>query len=52
MVQEIRETEVVIADTLTQQEKGTIPNDYVFALIGGAPPTAFLQSIGIAIPKG
>jgi len=52
MVQEVRETEVVIADTLTQQEKGTIPNDYVFALIGGAPPTAFLQSIGIIIPKG
>jgi thioredoxin reductase len=52
MVTEIREGEVVIADTRTQQEKGTIPNDYVFALIGGAPPTAFLQSIGITIPMG
>jgi len=52
MIKEIREGEVVIADPRTQQEKGTIPNDYVFALIGGAPPTAFLQSIGITIPKG
>lgn len=51
MVKEIRELEVVITDTRTQQEKGTIPNDYVFVLIGGAPPTAFLQSIGIEIPK-
>ena len=52
MIKEIREAEVVIADTRTQAERGTIPNDYVFALIGGAPPTAFLQSIGITIPKG
>ena len=52
MVKEIRESEVVIADTRTQQEEGTISNDYVFALIGGAPPIAFLQSIGITIPKG
>ena len=52
MIKEIRDAEVVIADTRTQQEKGEIPNDYVFALIGGAAPTAFLQSIGITIPKG
>ena len=52
MIKEIRDTEVVIADTVTEAEQGTIPNDYVFALIGGAPPTAFLQSIGITIPKG
>jgi len=52
MIKEIRDAEVVIADTRTQQEKGEISNDYVFALIGGAAPTAFLQSIGITIPKG
>jgi thioredoxin reductase len=52
MIREIRDAEVVIADTRTQQEKGEISNDYVFALIGGAAPTAFLQSIGITIPKG
>ena len=51
MIKEIRESEVVVADTGTQQEKETIPNDYVLALIGGAPPNAFLQSIGISIPK-
>jgi thioredoxin reductase len=51
MIREIRETEVVIEDTWTKASKGTIPNDYVLALIGGAPPTAFLQSIGIEIPK-
>ena len=51
MIKEIRESEVVVADTRTQREKGTIPNDYVFALIGGAPPTSFLQSVGIEIPK-
>src|SRR5215813_1291668 len=51
VIKEIRESEVVIADTQTQQEKGRIVNDYVLALIGGAPPTAFLQSVGIEIPK-
>jgi thioredoxin reductase len=50
-IREIRETEVVIEDTWTKADKGIIPNDYVLALIGGAPPTAFLQSIGIEIPK-
>jgi len=51
MIKEIRDADVVIADTRTQKEKGIIPNDYVLALIGGAAPTAFLQSIGITIPK-
>jgi thioredoxin reductase len=51
VVREIRETEVVIEDTWTKADKGTIPNDYVLALIGGAPPTVFLQSIGIEFPK-
>jgi thioredoxin reductase len=50
-IKEIREREVVLADTTTKEEKGQIENDYVLALIGGAPPTKFLESIGITIPK-
>jgi thioredoxin reductase (NADPH) len=51
VIKEIRDSEVVIADTRTQEEKGRIENDYVLALIGGAPPTRFLESIGITIPQ-
>ncbi len=51
MITEIREREVVLADTWTKEEKGKFENDYVLALIGGAPPTKFLESIGITIPK-
>jgi thioredoxin reductase len=51
MIKEIRENEVVIADTRSEADKGVIPNDYVLALIGGAPPTRFLESIGIEVPK-
>ena len=51
VVKEIRENEVLVADARTQEEKARIPNDFVFALIGGAPPTKFLESIGITIPK-
>ena len=50
-IKEIREREVVLADTRTKEEKGKIENDYVLALIGGAAPTKFLESIGISIPK-
>jgi thioredoxin reductase (NADPH) len=50
-IKEIREREVVLADTWTKEEKGKFENDYVLALIGGAPPTRFLESIGITIPK-
>jgi thioredoxin reductase len=50
-IKEIREREVVLQDTWTKEEKGKIENDYVLALIGGAPPTKFLESIGIIIPK-
>ncbi len=50
-IKEIKDTEVVIADTRTQEEKDRLENDYVLALIGGAPPTKFLESIGILIPK-
>ncbi|HEV8367316.1 MAG TPA: NAD(P)-binding domain-containing protein [Pyrinomonadaceae bacterium] len=50
-IKEIRECEVVLADTRTKEETAEIENDYVLALIGGAPPTRFLESIGINIPK-
>lgn len=51
VIHEIRDREVVLQDTWTKDGKGTIENDYVLALIGGAPPTKFLESIGISIPK-
>ncbi len=50
-IKEIREREVVLADTRTKEETGKIENDYVLALIGGAAPTRFLESIGVSIPK-
>ena len=50
-VKEVRADEVVLMDSLTKAETGTIANDYVLALIGGDYPTDFLKSIGITIPK-
>ncbi len=52
VIKEILETEVVLADTRsTDKEKERMANDCVLALIGGAPPTKFLESTGITIPK-
>ncbi|MBV9241392.1 MAG: NAD(P)-binding domain-containing protein [Acidobacteria bacterium] len=48
-IKEMREHEVVIEDVKTKQEVATIPNDFVFALIGGERPNRFLESIGIEI---
>jgi thioredoxin reductase len=53
-VKEITETEVALIDARepdprTANEKARIKNDYVFALIGGAKPTKFLESIGVRI---
>ena len=50
-IKEIRDGEVVLMNARTQEAKTTIPNDYVFAMIGGDRPTRFLESIGISIPK-
>src|SRR5215213_7551543 len=50
-IKEISDTEVVLMDALTKEEKATIANDYILALIGGDRPTKFLQSIGITIPR-
>jgi thioredoxin reductase len=48
-IKELRENEVVLEDVKTKKEIETIPNDYVFALIGGERPNRFLESIGITI---
>lgn len=48
-IREMREREVVIEDVKTKEIVATIPNDFVFALIGGERPNRFLESIGITI---
>ena len=48
-IKEMREHEVVLENPFTKQELETIPNDFVFALIGGERPNRFLESIGITI---
>ncbi len=48
-VKEIRDGEVVLQNARTQEEKATVPNDFVFAMIGGDRPTRFLESVGIKI---
>jgi thioredoxin reductase (NADPH) len=50
-VKEIRDREVVLMGARTKEETATVTNDYVLALIGGDRPTAFLESVGITIPK-
>ncbi|HEX8069771.1 MAG TPA: NAD(P)-binding domain-containing protein [Pyrinomonadaceae bacterium] len=48
-IKEIRDDEVVLMNARTQEEKATLKNDYVFAMIGGDKPTKFLEAIGIKI---
>jgi thioredoxin reductase len=48
-IKEIKEDEVVLMDVRSKEEKARIPNDYVFALIGGEKPTKFLEGLGIKI---
>jgi thioredoxin reductase len=48
-IKEIRDTDVVLMNARTTEEKITIPNDYIFAMIGGDRPTKFLESIGVKI---
>jgi len=45
----MRVNELVLENVVTKDEVGTIPNHYVFALIGGERPNRFLESIGITI---
>jgi thioredoxin reductase len=48
-IKEIRDGEVVLMNARSSEVKVTIPNDYIFAMIGGDKPTKFLESIGIKI---
>ena len=48
-IKEMREHELVLENVVTNEELETIPNDFVFALIGGERPNRFLESIGIII---
>jgi thioredoxin reductase (NADPH) len=48
-IREMREHELVLENVKTKEIVDTIPNDYVFALIGGERPNRFLESIGITI---
>lgn len=48
-IKEMRPHELVLENVRTKEEVGTIPNDLVFALIGGERPNRFLESIGITI---
>ncbi|MGB7202380.1 MAG: NAD(P)-binding domain-containing protein [Pyrinomonadaceae bacterium] len=48
-IKEMRGKEVVLEDVVTKEIVATIPNDFVFALIGGERPNRFLESIGITI---
>jgi thioredoxin reductase (NADPH) len=48
-IKEIRDAEVVLMNARTSEEKLTLPNDYIFAMIGGDRPTKFLEAIGIKI---
>lgn len=48
-IKEMREGELVIENVVTKEIVDTIPNHYVFALIGGERPNRFLESIGITI---
>ncbi len=48
-IKEIRDGEVVLMNARTSEVKETVPNDFIFAMIGGDRPTRFLESIGIKI---
>ena len=48
-IKEMRKHELVLENVRSRKEIETIPNDYIFALIGGERPTRFLESIGITI---
>ena len=48
-IREMRENEVVLENVVTKEVLDTLPNEYVFALIGGERPNRFLESIGITI---
>jgi thioredoxin reductase len=50
-VKEIRPGEVVVMDSRSRKETAVLPNDFVFALVGGERPDKFLESVGIKIDR-
>lgn len=50
-VKKVLEGEVVLMDPFTKEEKATVANDDILALIGGDRPVKFLKSVGITIPE-
>ncbi|HEX8560136.1 MAG TPA: NAD(P)-binding domain-containing protein [Pyrinomonadaceae bacterium] len=48
-IKEIRDEEVVLMNARTGEVKATVPNDFIFAMIGGDRPTKFLEAIGVKI---
>jgi thioredoxin reductase/ferredoxin-like protein FixX len=48
-IKEMREHELVLEDVESGKVIETIPNDFVFAMVGGERPDNFLKNIGITI---
>ena len=48
-IKEIRDGEIVVMNARSSEVTETVPNDYIFAMIGGDRPTKFLEAIGIKI---
>ena len=50
-IKEIRDADVVLMNARTSEEKITIPNDYIFAMIGGDRPANFWSQSGSRSPE-
>jgi thioredoxin reductase len=48
-IKEISDEAVVLQNARSEEVKATVPNDYIFAMIGGDRPTKFLEAIGVKI---
>lgn len=48
-IKRIEPDQVILMDPKSEQEKATVPCDYIFALIGGDKPINFLEKLGIEI---
>ena len=48
-IKEIRDAEIVLMNARSSEVTATVPNDYIFAMMGGDRPTKFLEAIGIKI---
>jgi thioredoxin reductase/NAD-dependent dihydropyrimidine dehydrogenase PreA subunit len=50
IIKEIHDEKVIVLNTQTNKQD-PLPNDYIFAMIGGAAPIKFLKSNGIHVPE-